>query len=296
MACFLLPVLKKIIKKYPFDIIDAHYFYPEGVAAVVLGKIFKKPVIITGRGTDINCIPHYYLPKKMIKWAATNSYHNIVVSNSLKEILLEMNIKKENISVLSNGVDTKIFNTNYDIYSVKEKLKLNKFTILCVGNLVKNKGHDIVIQAVSSLDNVQLVIIGEGNEECNLKFLAKKYNFENKISFIKNLDQLSLADYYKAADVFVLASEYEGCPNVVLESLACGTPVVSTKVGNISELIETEKNIHIFNRNNVNELINILSNISSTVNIKSNEGLFSEIYAWRNTVNKQIEIYSQALC
>ena len=185
MTCFLLPVLNEVIKKYPFDLIDAHYFYPDGVAAVVLGKIFKKPVVITGRGTDINCIPHYYLPKKMIKWAATNSYHNIVVSNSLKEILIKMDIEQEKISVLSNGVDGKIFNKNYIKSNIKKMLKLEKFTILCVGNLVKNKGHDIVIKAVGALNNVQLIIIGEGNEECNLKILAKKYNSENKIFFCK---------------------------------------------------------------------------------------------------------------
>lgn len=293
MACFLLPVLNKIIKNYPFDIIDAHYFYPDGVAAVIFSKIFKKPVVITGRGTDINCIPHYYFPKKMIQWAASHSNHNIVVSNSLKKELLKIGINGEKITNIENGVDIKIFNKKYNKKFYKEKLKLEKLVILSVGNLVKNKGHNIIIQAIANLNNVQLVIVGEGSEEYNLRRMVKDHDIENRVKFIKYLDQISLSEYYNAADAFVLASEYEGCPNVILESLACGTPVVSTNVGNVHELAKTGKNIYIFKRSNTEELVNILSFIISDENHTNDNILSTDKFSWNTTVEKQIKIYDK---
>jgi glycosyltransferase involved in cell wall biosynthesis len=110
LALGTLPLLKKLIKEgFDFELIDAHYFYPDGVAAVLLGKLLKKPVIITARGTDINLIPNYFLPRKMILWAAKNSKANITVCQALKDKLIAIGAESHKIQVLRNGVDLGFF-------------------------------------------------------------------------------------------------------------------------------------------------------------------------------------------
>ncbi|HWI14795.1 MAG TPA: glycosyltransferase family 4 protein, partial [Burkholderiales bacterium] len=66
-------VVARVLEEFPFQLIDAHYFYPDGVAAVMLGRYFGKPVVVTGRGTDLNVIPGYRMPRRMIRWAADNA-------------------------------------------------------------------------------------------------------------------------------------------------------------------------------------------------------------------------------
>jgi len=109
--------------------------------------------------------------------------------------------------------------------------------VLTVGNLRELKGHDILIRAVAALSDVSLIIIGTGNEETNLKRLIAQLGVADRVRLLGAVDNGDLPGYYNAADVFALASSSEGCPNVVLEAIACGVPVVATAVGAIPELV-----------------------------------------------------------
>jgi teichuronic acid biosynthesis glycosyltransferase TuaC len=92
-----------------FDIIDAHYFYPDGVAAIMLGLSFDKPVIITARGTDINLIPRHAIPRRQIQYAARKAAGIVAVSQALADALVELGVPAERITVLRNGVDLETF-------------------------------------------------------------------------------------------------------------------------------------------------------------------------------------------
>lgn len=290
MALALLPVLKKINKKYCFDIIDAHYFYPDGVAAVIIGELLKKEVVVTARGTDINCITRYILPRSMIRWAFYKSSHVITVSKSLKENIENFCVNSNKISVFSNGVDLKIFKKPLDKINLKKKLGLPNYLILSVGNLVKSKGHDIVIKALSKLKNHYLVIIGDGEEKERLSLLSFSLQCQNRVKILNNMDQCDLAKYYGASDVLVLASDSEGCPNVIIEALSCGTPVVSTLVGNVLEIVENGHDVLIFDKNNIDSLVKILNefpyNDQSYIRKKMNT-----MFSWDETVKGQIDLF-----
>ncbi len=144
-----------------FDLIDAHYFYPDGVSAVMLGREFGLPVVITGRGADLNQIPEHSLPRRQILWAARHAAGLVTVCQSLKESLVALGGDADNIRVLRNGVDLGQFRP-MDREAIRREFGLTGPTLVSVGALIPRKGHDLVIQALTELPNVTLLIAGEG--------------------------------------------------------------------------------------------------------------------------------------
>lgn len=238
LAMFTYRVLQKIQRGgYDFDIIDSHYFYPDGVAAVMLGKWLDKPVMITARGSDINLISKYYIPRKLIQWAARNARQIATVSQSLKDNLAELGVDKSRINVFRNGVDlTKFRPLDRDV--IRNEMGLTKFTILSVGNLIELKGHHLIIEAMMNLPDVELIIVGEGEMRNRLETMASDYGVDDRVSFMGNVSQSELCKLYNSADVLVLASSREGMANVLLEAMACGTPVIATDAGGNREVIQ----------------------------------------------------------
>ena len=94
---------------YDFDVIDAHYYYPDGVAAALLARWFNKPLTITARGTDLNLIPQYTLPRHMMKWAAAKAQASIGVCAALIDVLRGWGVAEERLHVMRNGVDLQRF-------------------------------------------------------------------------------------------------------------------------------------------------------------------------------------------
>jgi glycosyltransferase involved in cell wall biosynthesis len=95
--------------RFRFELIDAHYLYPDGVAAVLLGRSLGKPVVITVRGTDVNLIPEYRVPRRLMRWAAAHAAGVVAVSEALRERLIRLGVPGSRIEVLRNGVDLALF-------------------------------------------------------------------------------------------------------------------------------------------------------------------------------------------
>jgi len=221
-----------------FDLIDAHYFYPDGVAAVMLGRHFRKPVIITARGSDLNVMTQYPLPRRMIRWAAQQAAGLVTVSAALAEGLVQLGVARERVSVLRNGVDLTLFRPR-DRAVCRADLGLEGLVLLSVGNLVPIKGHELTIEALTYLPEYRLLIVGEGPERDSLQKLAKSLSVADRISFLGSMPQNALPSIYAAADVLILASRHEGWPNVLLEAMACGTPVVVSDIPGMSEIVKS---------------------------------------------------------
>ena len=221
-----------------FDLIDAHYFYPDGVAAVLLGQWFNKPVVITARGTDINLIPQHALPRKMILWAARRAAGMITVCQALKDALVDLGVPAERIVALRNGVDLKLFQpVNREAERVR--LKMSRRTLLSVGYLIPRKGHDLIIRALPALLDTDLILAGDGPDKAMLIALAAELGVADRVRLVGALPQAELRSYYGAADALALASSREGWANVLLEAMACGTPVVASNVWGTPEVVAT---------------------------------------------------------
>ena len=240
MALAARPVVTESCRRFgDFDVIDGHFLYPDGVAAVLLGRWFGKPVVLSARGSDANIAARERVAGACVRWAARRAAAVIAVSEALRESLDSCGVPRAAITVLRNGVDPQMFGQR-DRDSARLELGIAGPTLLCVGNLVPEKGHALVIEALARLPGVHLIAIGSGPQGAILRAAAARAGVADRVSWLAPVPQESLANYYVAADVTVLASTREGMPNVLLESLACGTPVVATAVGGSVEIVAND--------------------------------------------------------
>lgn len=243
MAVGALPTLLKLKKK--FTIIDAHFAYPDGYAATLLGKWLNKPVTITLRGTEV---PLAKIPRRKEKLLTALVYATQVfsVSDSLKQFVVSLGANGDKIQVIGNGIDVIKFqpiakSTARAALSISEGAKV----LVSVGALVDRKGFhrviDLLPELVSQYPNLIYLIVGgdspEGNIRIKLEQQVEALNLKKHVRFLGAYSSDQLKVPLSAADLFVLATANEGWANVFLEAMACGLPVITTDVGGNKEVI-----------------------------------------------------------
>jgi glycosyltransferase involved in cell wall biosynthesis len=228
-----------------FDAIDAHYAYPDGVVAVWLGREFNLPVVVTARGSDISQLPDHRLPRRMIQRAIRDADALIAVSVGLKDGLVKLGAPAGKVTVLRNGVDLEAFRPipdgdPADRDAVRRSLGLGAGPLLVsVGHLIPRKGHDHVIRALPLLPGHALMVLGDGPEREALLKLAQDLGVADRVHLLGARPHAELPRYYGAADALVLASSREGWANVLLEAMACGTPVVASPAWGSREAVRS---------------------------------------------------------
>lgn len=237
--------MERLRREFPFDVIDAHYLYPDAYAAVRLGRELGVPVVSSARGSDVNLIGRMPGLAPLVRDVLVHSKRLVAVSAALGQAMREMGAAE--VSVIPNGVDATRFHP-IDRVAARRKLELGEGpVILSVGNLVPNKGMDRLIRALASVSpgssaaRATLVIVGRGPEEERLRTLAAGLGLRERVRLTGVVAHESLGSWYAAADLFALATEREGWPNAILESLACGTPVVATRVGGVPEVLRSDR-------------------------------------------------------
>jgi len=289
------PAVHRMIDSgYDFDLIDAHYFYPDGVAAVMLGRHFNKPVVITARGTDINLIPQYPLPRKQILWAGRHAQGMITVCNALKDEMVGLGIDAERITPLRNGVDLQRFQP-VDRAAVRAALGITGFTLLSVGLLEPRKAHDLIISALPALADAQLLIAGSGPERTRLEALAQRLNVADRVKFLGALPQAELRNYYGAADAMVLASSREGWANVLLESMACGTPVVASNVWGTPEVVAAPEAGVLMDERTPQGVAEAVQRLRASYPTHEDTRRYAEKFSWDDTTQGQLRLFDKIL-
>jgi teichuronic acid biosynthesis glycosyltransferase TuaC len=234
----------RLRKQAGFGCIDAHFVYPDCFAAVLLGKILKIPVICSARGTDIAVYPSYRLIRPQIRWALRKASGVIAVSESLKQTMVDLGIPAEKIRVIGNGVDLERFGP-MDRHAARQQLGLpeNDPILVSVASLQPYKGHQLLIAAITEIrariPNLKLYILGEGPFRRPLDQLIAQESLSDRVFLKGNRPNEELKLWYNAANLSCLVSEREGWPNVLLESIGCGTPVLASRVGGIPEVISS---------------------------------------------------------
>ena len=282
--------VKKLQRQgYDFDVIDAHYYYPDGVAAALVAKWLNKPLTITARGSDINLIAEMPLPNRMIIWASKLASFNWSVSQALRQRMLEIGISEQNSGVARNGVDTVVFRpTVSEIPYLNNQYKV----LLSVGNLVELKGHHLIIEALTALPDYQLIIVGGGELENQLKQQVKALALQHRVHFAGEIPQQQLPAIYSRADALILASSREGWPNVLLEAMACGTPVIATAVGGCPEIVQSPVAGILCKQRSVQGLTEAVEQLFADYPDPSMTRQYAETFSWHETTEQLLKLFT----
>ncbi|MEX5745719.1 glycosyltransferase family 4 protein [Massilia sp. X63] len=283
------PVIARIIDEgYDFDLIDAHYFYPDGVAAAMLARHFNKPLVITARGSDITLLPNYALPRRMIKWAAHRADAVITVCNALRDEVVALGVPAERVTSLRNGVDLQLFRPT-------ERQPNSLFTLLTVGHLVPVKAQELIVAALPLLPDVRLVVAGDGPNRGMLEELARSLKVDGRVQFLGAVPQAQLREHYGAADALVLASSREGWANVLLESMACGTPVVASRVYGTPEVVAAPEAGLLMRERSPQGVAEAVTALRANYPDRAATRRYAEGFSWDDTTTGQIELFTAML-
>jgi len=243
MALGSLSTLIKLRKH--FNIIDAHFAYPDGYAATLLGRWLNIPVTITLRGTEV---PLSKLPGRKERMLTALKHANRIfsVSDSLKQHVVSLGVESDKIRVIGNGIDLdKFYRLDQAVARAELNIAEDAKVLISVGALVDRKGFHRVIALLPELikryPKLMYLIVGsdspEGNIESRLQEQVKSLKLEDHVWFLGAYPSEQLKQPLSAADVFVLATANEGWANVFLEAMACGLPVITTEVGGNKEVV-----------------------------------------------------------
>lgn len=281
-----------------FDLIDAHYLYPDSVAAAEVAKAFQKPVVMTARGSDVTQIALLEAPRRMILAACNAASHIVTVSKSLKVKLERMGVASDKITSIRNGINlekfslqTKESNQLRRNYSIEK----GKPVLLFAGWLIPRKRVDLVIDALALLPEFHGVIVGDGPLRQKLEQQARALNIQDRVIFAGQKAPTEMPAYFSMADVFCLPSEREGWANVMLEALACGTPVVSRAVDGALELFDGVPYGRLVEGDSPQSYADAISELLEANTAREEIRSFASEYGWEATSAAQMTIFRQIL-
>lgn len=292
-ACATLAAIRRA--GFDFDVIDAHYYYPDGVAAALLAAWFRRPLVVTARGTDVNLIPQHRVPRLLIRWAARRARASIGVSAALVERLRALGLDPARLRVMSNGVDLERFDLQ-SVESARERLGVRgQPVILTVGNLHEHKGQRLVIEAFALLQkrfaNACLLIVGEGPDRPILRASVERAGLQEHVRLAGAVPNAEISAWYCAADVTVLASSREGWPNVLLESMACGTPVVASQVGGVPEIVQRPVAGRIVGERTPQGFADAIEEMLRERSDRRQVRAYAEGFSWERTSRSQLDLF-----
>ncbi len=244
MLSFLLSANKftnKLCKKEHFDICQVFFGIPSGPLGYRLKKKYKIPYVIRFGGGDVPGYQKrfnlmYKVLGSAIKRIWKNADARVANSEGLRQMALNY-CNKYDFNVIHNGVDTEVFKP-----STKEK-NYEEINILFVSRLIERKGLQHIIPSLRRIEEetdkkTTLAVVGSGPYKETLEGIAKDNNVSNMISFVGEKKGVELLKYYQNGDIFILPSSNEGMPNVVLEAMACGLPIIMTPCHGSKELVD----------------------------------------------------------
>ena len=299
MFVSLYPKVKQLHKEKRFDLINAQWLFPDGVASCRISKILNIPIVLSAHGCDINLYMKMKSRRGQILKALNACEAVTVVSGQQKKSLLESGIPDSKISVIKNG-----FNENFKVQNkitLREELGLStrQQLIIFLGQLVEVKGFTYLISAVKQLENAsrngyEVIVVGTGPLSSMYEKKVSEMGLSEKIKFYGEKKHNEIQKWLGASDMLCLPSIREGCPTVVLEALACGKPVVASKVGEVPELVNEKSGI-LFNPKDVNGLAESLSKAMSREWDENEISSSVKHLSWKSVAGEYFNVFTNVL-
>jgi teichuronic acid biosynthesis glycosyltransferase TuaC len=297
MALGALATIRKLQRDgFDFDLIDAHYYYPDGVAASLLAKWLGKPFVVTARGTDLNLIPQHAYPRKLIVQTAQQARASIGVCQALMDTLRDLGGEPGKLHTLRNGVDLQRF-VPESRSQARQRLGLPEEgrLLLSVGHLIERKGHHIAIDALPLLPEVHLLIAGSGPERGKLQSQANRLGVQARVRFVGVVPQTELKWWYSAANALALCSSREGWANVLLEAMACGTPVIATNIWGTPEVVSKPAAGVLMPERSGHGLAQAWGTLMAAYPEREATRSHAETFSWDATTEGQLVLFQQIL-
>jgi glycosyltransferase involved in cell wall biosynthesis len=240
--------LRRVRAEFPFDVLDAHWAYPDGVAGAILAGRLRVPLAITVRGDDINVFMKESWRRPWIRWALRRADLVIALSSELKDIVTATGVAASRISVIPNGINPEKFHpVDRGIARRHLGLPAEGRLVLSVGRLHESKGFPVLVEAAGRLrqrfPDLHVYIVGPPDHEADARpeilQAAARGGFTDRLHLVGAQDPGLLKYWYAAADVFCLPTAREGSANALLEAMACGLPCVTTPVGGNPDAVST---------------------------------------------------------
>jgi teichuronic acid biosynthesis glycosyltransferase TuaC len=235
------------------DVILNYWVYPEGFAAVRLGREHGIPVIVGSIGSDI-LRPGDPISFRLMRHTLRYATSVITVSEDLRQNAIKLGVAPERVTTVLNGCDRSVFHPR-DRAQARARLGVAQDAelLLYIGWISPTKGLTELIDAAAGMvtrhPRLQVALIGEGRAQADLERQARDAGIADRILFLGRKSSPEVSEWLAACDVFTLPSHSEGCPNVIVESISCGRPVVATNIGGIPELLNSSLGIMVPPRN-----------------------------------------------
>jgi glycosyltransferase involved in cell wall biosynthesis len=298
LAMAALPTIRRLMRDgFDFDLIDAHYYYPDGVAAGIIARKLGKPFVVTARGTDLNLIPQYPLPRRLILETAQQASASIGVCKALMDTLVELGGDAAKCNVFRNGVDLERFRPEPRA-AARQRLGLptERRQLLSVGHLIERKGHHIAIEALPLLPpDIDLTIVGTGPEQSALQALAMRLGVTPRVRFAGMIPQTEFKWWYSAADILLLCSSREGWANVLLEGMACGTPVVATNIWGTPDVVSTPDAGLLMRERAAPALAESVQQLFAAYPDREKVRRHAEGFSWDQTTQDQLRLFREIM-
>ena len=250
-VCWLLSLLTQKYRRLRHanhDCMLVSWAYPDAAAASWLARRLGIPYVVKVHGTDLNVKAQHALLRPQIRYALQGAQAVVAVSQALADKAVALGVEPSRVHVLYNGVEQNLFSPG-PRSEARERLKLpqDERLLLYVGNLKDSKGCLDLIEAfphvLTTHPDTRLLFIGTGPCKDALLQRAAALGCADRVQLVGAIEHFALGDWFRAADLLCLPSHNEGVPNVVLEAMACGTPVVATRVGGIPEVLPNHAGI-----------------------------------------------------
>jgi len=293
--------LEQVHREFPFDVIHAHFTYPDGVVAARLAQRYRVPVLITEHAPWLPWMQQYPRVRHQAVWASRESMFHIAVSRFVRKTITYFTGDSEKLAVIPVGVDENVFSP------ARDGQRIDPNQIIYVGRIHLVKGVDVLLKAMCRLikrrPNVRLILVGGSffrnyrRQEERLRRLSKELGLDGSVEFVGERPPHEVAELMRKSAVLVLPSRAESFGATLVEAVACGTPVVSTRCGGPEDIVTEDTGVLVppEDEDALAEGIESVLEKRETYDPTWLRNYAVENFAWERIAGRTVDLYHEAM-
>jgi len=236
-------LVRRMVDEYRPDVLDVHYLYPDACGVARVAKELGVPYVCSARGSDVHVLAGFRSVRSQIRESLAGAAAVVAVSRGLAKRMRDLQLYDGRIEIIPNGVDTERFRPGSRTEArARLGLPAEGRHIVCVAGLVPVHGHELLLRALAHTDappELVLHLVGQGPLQSSLARLARDLDVPKRVVFEGTVPHEQIPDWFAAVDGAVQLSRSAGSPNAVLESIACGTPVLASDIPEMREALDS---------------------------------------------------------